>query len=187
MTQPPNHDETARQARLVDQAASMHSALRDRASSSTTAITVVLLCASVFSIAFAFAGDLQHVTLLGMTAARSTWLGILAVLTFCGTVADLVTDRRGVARKHDSAVRLLADLKNAYRSTNPGEPPLDRQVRLTAHYQAVMAELPPIPERRFNQLKAKHLRKVEISRILSANPGMTERQARADLRRRIPR
>ncbi len=182
---PPPEDEITRQDRLVDQLMSMHSALRDRASSSTTTITVVLLCASVFSIGFAFAGDLAHVTLLGMTAARSTWLGILAVLTFCGILADLVADRRSVARKHDGAVRLLADLKSAYRVVDPGEPPLDRRARLGARYQAVMAELPPIPERRFNQLKAKHLQKVEISRILSANPGMFKRQARANLQQRF--
>lgn len=184
MTRPPE-DEITRQTRLVDQLTTMHSALRDRASSSTTTITVVLLSASVFSIGFAFAGDLAHVTLLGMTAARSTWLGILAVFTFCGTVADLVTDRRGIARKHDRAVRLLADLKSEYRLVDPGEPPTDRQARLGARYQAVMAELPPIPERRFNKLKSEHLRKVEISKILSANPGVSQRQARAKLRQRF--
>jgi len=109
-------------------------------------------------------------------AGQHQWKSTLAVLTFCGTVADLVADRRGVARRHDSAVRLLADLKSAYRLTTPGESPLDRQARLTARYQAVMAELPPIPEHRFNPLKAKHLRKIEISKILSANPGMSEWQ-----------
>lgn len=188
MTAPPDADADAdparREARLVDQAASMHAALRDRAALATTVITVVLLSAAVFSIAFAFAGDIKHVTLLGVTAARSTWLGVLAVLTLCGTVADLVTDRRDAARRHDGAVRLLAGLKADYRFSDPAETAADRQTHLTDRYQAVMAQLPPVPERQFNKLKAKHLRKVEISKILSANPGMTERQARANLRRR---
>lgn len=163
----------------------MHAVLRDRASRATTVVTVVLLSAAVFSVAFAFAGGVQHVTLLGVTAARSTWLGALAVLTVCGTVADLATDRRAAVRRYGEAVRLLADLKAAQRLPDPTETVAEREVRLTARYQEVMAELPPVPEHQFNKLKARHLRKVEVSKLLSASPGMTVRQARANLRRRL--
>lgn len=179
-------DPAVREARLVDQATSMHAALRDRAAAVTTVTTVVLLSASVFGVAFAFAGDLAHVDLLGVTAARSTWLGVLSVLTFVGTLAELVTDRRGTARRHDAAVRLLADLKADYRNVDPAEAPAARGARLTGRYQAVTAQLPPVPERLFNKLKARHLLKVEVSRTLGANPGMSERQARAQVRRGLP-
>lgn len=185
MTDPADPDPSRREAKLVDQAASMHAALRDRASATTTVVTVVLLSSAVFSIAFAFAGDLKHVSFLGVTAARSTWLGTLAVLTLCGTVTDLVTDRRAGARRHDNAVRLLADLKAEYRRVDPAETPADRESRLTGRYQSVMAQLPPVPERQFNRLKARHLRKVEVSKILSNNPGMSERQALANLKARL--
>ena len=185
MTDPAQGEESLRQARLVDQAASMHAALRDRATHATTSITVVLLSASIFSVAFAFAGNDPEVELLGITASRATWLGVLAILTVCGSTADLVSDRRGAARVHDGAVRLLADLKSAYRSLDPAEAPAAREIRLTSRYQDVMAQLPPIPERRFNQLKARHLRKIEISRILSENPGLALWQARRRLNQRL--
>jgi hypothetical protein len=163
----------------------MHSLLRDRAARTTTWITVTLLGASVFSIAFAFAGDIHDVEILGVSAARSTWLGVLAILTFVGTLIDLVTDHRAVARSHESAVRLLADLKADYRQTDPSETPPARAARLTSRYQSVMAQIPPIPEKAFNKLKSAHLRKVEISKILSANPGMKARAAEAALDRRL--
>lgn len=165
----------------------MHATLRDRAARVATVITVTLLCASAIGTALAFAGNDTAVRLLGVQATKSTWLGVLSVGVFCGTLAELVTDRRGVARRHDAAVRLLADLKSEYRQAAPDEDGncTAAQTRLTERYDHVMVAIPPIPEARFNDLKARHLRKVETSRLLSAHPGLTARQARRRLKQRL--
>lgn len=183
----PVPDEVTRQQRLVDQALSIHAALRDRANRVATITTVTLLCASAIGTALAFAGDDTPLQLLGLQATTSTWLGAFSVVVFCGTLSELVTDRRGTARRHDAAVRLLADLKSEYRSAAPdGDASwTTAQGRLRERYDHVMGLVPPIPEARFAGLKARHLRKVELSKLLSAHPGLTVRRARRRLDRRL--
>ncbi len=181
----PVPDRVLRQRRLVDQAMSMHAALRDRAAQTSTTITVVLLCASAAGTAFAFAGDNQAVQLLGLQASRSTWLGVLSVVVFCGTLVELVTDRRGAARRHDAAVRLLSDLMSAHREAPVDGDWAEVQARLTERYDQVTDRIPPIPESRFNKLKSQHLRKVEISKLLSEHPGITVKQAQRLLKQRL--
>lgn len=164
-------DEFKRQRRLVDQMTSMHSMLRDRYRRQATAMTSTILILSVVAVAFAFAPSEPTLVLMGLAAQRSTWLGWFAVVVFCLTLVDLVVDWRGRAGQHDDAVRQLGSLKKEYRT---GPLPGQTQAtvaRLSEAYESVMSGLPPIPERRFNALKARHLRKVEVSRYLSAHPG----------------
>jgi hypothetical protein len=97
-------------------------------------------------------------------------------------LADLILDLRGKARERDSAVRALAALKAEYRSADLADP--DDAARLAARYAAVTDAVPPIPERRFLALKAAHLRKVELSKIVSATPGIRTVRARWILWRR---
>jgi hypothetical protein len=175
-------EEIDRQRRLIDQMSTMHSVLRDRYRVQSTVLTCVVLVGSVVAIAFAFAGGSTRVTILGLTANRSTWLGWFAVLAFSLTLVDLVLDRRGAARRHSDAVRQLAAIKSEYRIPPPPGQEIAERDRRSERYQAVMDALPPIPERQFNRLKARHLRKVAISKHLSANPGMSARQARRALR-----
>lgn len=183
----PLPNELLRQRQLVDQTASMHAALRDRASMISTTITLVLLCGGAISAALAFAGTDTALELVGVSLTRSVWLGIFSVVVFIGTLVELVMDHRGVARQHGSAVRLLADLKSAYRRAEPGSEGdwSPAMVALTTRYDDVMTQIPTIPEARFNALKARHLRKVEISKLLSDTPGLSERQARRRLQVRL--
>lgn len=174
-----------RQMRLVDQALSMHSTLRDRAARTSMIITVTLLCASVVSTAFAFAGTDSEVTLFGLEASRSTWLGVLSVALFCGTLAELVMDRRGAARSHEGAVRLLFDLKSDYRQVDATGHWPTAQARLADRYDQVMEHIPPIPESAFNKLKARHLTKIEVSKLLSEHPGISVKQAQRLLQQRL--
>lgn len=179
-------DEIARQRRLVDQMSTMHSLLRDRARREGTVLLCVVLIASVVAVAFAFAGGGQRVELLGVKAARSTWLGWLAVVTFSLTLIDLVLDRRGAAGRHDDAVRQLSMLKSEYRRPPARDEAIHESERLSERYQTVMDALPAVPESRFIPLKAKHLEKVEVSRYLSAHPGMSARKARRVVHQRPP-
>lgn len=179
----PAHDETQRQRGVVDLMASAHAALRDSYRRRATTMTCTLLALSVVATAFAFAAGDTEVTLLGVTLDRSTWLGWFAVVTFTLTLADLVLDWRGSARRHEEAVRQLAGLKAEYRNLVPAGAEAAAGDRLTERYQAVMDTIPEIPERRFLALKAAHLRKSELSQALSKNPGSTLRQARRALKK----
>lgn len=176
-------DELARQRRLVDQSASMQATLRDWDRALGTALVCLVLIASVIALAFAFAGGGKPVTLLGIRATRATWLGWLAIGTFALALVELVLDLRGAARRRADAVKVLADLKSGYRAL-PGAATDTDRARLSAQYGEVMSSVPEIPNVLFNRLKAAHLRKVEISKIISASPGVTFRAARRQLRRR---
>ncbi|WP_433500415.1 hypothetical protein ACQP1K_09055 [Sphaerimonospora sp. CA-214678] len=176
--------EIKRQRRLVDQMATAHSLLRDQYRRRATSSTCVLLVASVVATAFAFAAGDTEVTIIMMTADRSVFLGWFAVLTFSLTLIDLVLDWRGSARSHEDAVRQLSALKAEYRTPPAeGEELLERE-HLSQRYQTVMEALPPIPAAKFAQLKARHLKMIEVSRILSERPGISVRKARRELRKR---
>ena len=147
-------------------------------------MTCSILAASTIGIAFAFAANGGPVTVLGLTADRTTWLGWLAVATFVVTLVDLILDMRGAARQRQDAVDQLAELKTTYyASIDLADEPLALD-RLSERYRATMGAVPAIPERLFNSLKAKHLFKVEVSRQLSDHPGMTHGQAKRAVRNR---
>jgi hypothetical protein len=177
--------EINRQRRLVDQTASMQSALRDWDRALGTSLVCVVLITALIGVAFAFAGSGQIVSIFGLHAQRTTWLGWLAVFTFALTLLQLVLDPGGAGRRRAQAVQALAMLKGEYRTTVPVGQAQDSAKRLSQQYEAVMTSVPEIPDPLFNRLKAAHLRKVEISKILSSQPGLRPRQARRVLNKRL--
>jgi hypothetical protein len=177
-------EELRRQRRLVDQGLTMQSRLRDRDRVVGTSLLCAILVLSVIGVAFAFAGPDHAVTLDGLTAARSTWLGWLAVGTLALVLIELVVDRRGAAQRRSGAVRVLASLKAEYRVPPAAGDEVATAARMSERYSQAMETIPAVPERSFNRLKAAHLRKVEISKLLSEHPGMSQRQARAVVVRR---
>jgi len=162
-------DELRRQRRLVDQGLTMQG------------IGTVLLCAilvlSVIGTAFAFAGPEHLVTIAGLSAAKATWLGWISVGTFALVLVELVLDRRGAAQRHADAVRVLGALKAEYRVLPAAGEEVATAARMSERYAQAMESIPAVPERAFNRLKAAHLRKVEISKLLSEHPGMSPRRA----------
>jgi|SRR5215469_14303247 len=177
--------EINRQRRLVNQTASMQSTLRDWDRAFGTALVCVVLVTALIGVAFAFAGNGQTVTILGIHAARATWLGWLAVFTFTVTLLELVLDPRGASRRRAQAVQDLGALKGEYRAAAPGGQAQQTPAQLSKHYEAVMGSIPEVPDLLFNRLKAAHLRKVEISKILSEKPGISLRKARRILKKRL--
>jgi hypothetical protein len=178
-------EEINRQGRLVDQIASMQSALRDWDRAFGTGLVCLVLIASLIGVAFAFSGGDQTVAIFGVRAHRVTWLGWLAVVTFALTLIQLVLDPRGAGRGRAQAVDALATLKGEYRTPAAAGQAETTAERLSQRYDAVMGSIPEIPNLLFNSLKAAHLRKVEISKILSNQPGLGFWRARRTLKRRL--
>jgi hypothetical protein len=167
-----------RQERLADQMLTMQARLRDRDRVVGTLIVCTVLIASLVGVAFAFAGSGRVLTLLGVTASRPTWLGWLAVGTAALTLVELVVDRRGAAQRRADAIRVLGVLKAEYRVPPTAGKEVAEAARLSERYAQAMEAIPAVPDRLFNRLKAAHLRKVEVSRHLSENPGMSYWRAR---------
>ena len=182
----PSKEVMENEARLVDQAISMHASLRDWYGTLGTGLVVTVLVLSVIGLAFAFAGGEESVELLGLTARRTTWLGWLAIVTFSLTLVELVLNPRGAARRRGEAVGALVALKNEYRDARSDALNADVHALLSQRYREVTGRVPEIPNILFNPLKSAHLRKVEISRVLSEHPGMGALRARRIVRQRLP-
>lgn len=178
-------EEIDRQRRLVDQLTSMQSALRDWDRAFGTVLVCLVLIATLIGVAFAFSGGGQIIAILGLHAQRVTWLGWLAVFTFALTLIQLVVDPRGAGRRRAQAVDALATLKGEYRTSASAGHAQETAERLSQRYDAVMASMPEVPNLLFNRLKAAHLHKVEISKILSGQPGLKFRKARRTLKKRL--
>ncbi len=164
--------EFRRQRRVVDQALTMHAVLRDRYHRKANVVTLAILGSSVAGLSFAFVPGEAEVSLLGATALRSTWLGLLAAVIFFLSLVELKIDWRGLAWAHGDAARQLGELKAAYRRV--GDWTLAAQadlIALSRHYGEVFARIQEIPDRKFAALKQLHVKKVALSKAIDAAPG----------------
>lgn len=174
--------EIQRQQRVINQMTTMHSLLSERYRFRGKVLEVVLILLSVGGATMAFASGTDVVSILGVDAQRTTWLGWLALAVVLVVLIELVFNLSEKGESHADAVRRLAALMSEYRVSTVSDADTRELERLTSLYQFVMDGLPPIPERQFNRLKAAHLQKVAISRYLSAHPGTSERRARRAVR-----
>lgn len=165
-----------RRMRLIDQQLTMHSLLRDRYAHRSLVLQLVILVGSVVGLTVAASDGSNPIRLLGINASLQTWIAVLSATTFVLTLVDILTDWKQRAWRHEDSANRLAQLKATYgRATvDEGRATL-LGVDLAATYDATLAALPTtIPDRAFNRLKARHLRKVAVSRALSASPGKSE-------------
>ena len=165
-----SRDEAERQYRLVDQQLTMHSVLRDRYGRLAMVVNCGLLTASIVLCGFVFAPN-DVFSALGVNP--EIWplgLRISSIIILALSVVELKVDWNGTAREHERAVERLADLKGQYRGALDSEPAQEEYEELDAQYARVMDALPPIPEAKFNKLKAKHVFKIELSKAISEHP-----------------
>ncbi len=159
--------ETARQYRLTKQMASMHAALRDRyrrlevLSGSALIVVSVLFTVTAFS-----GGELFSLFDLSVQQGRSVLAGG-SVVAFTFSLIVLLFDWPGKKARHGEACRRWAGLASEYRTRRDQEKGWDAVSRnqLAALYREVGSSTPAIPEDLFARLKARHLRKVALSRI----------------------
>jgi len=188
----PGWDEFARQRRVMDQMLSQHARLRDRYRRRRLFLVLTTMALGLIGAGFAFATNDVKVTILGVTAGRDKWLGGLSLVVLLLGVVDLATSWDVSAHAHHEATLRLARLKGQFRDvyarSSPGAAPPEE---LATGYAETMDLLPAIPDRAFNPLKAAHLRKVEVSKRLSAAPGslsalVTVQLITHNMRRRRP-
>jgi hypothetical protein len=100
-------------------------------------------------------------------------LGLASILAFLASLVGLRVDWKGRAANHrEAALRLsaiLAEFRN-YRLAD-GTWAQSKIDDLRSSYWEVMNNIATIPEKHFLKLKAIHIRKMEISRMLDRSPG----------------
>lgn len=165
--------ELARKFRVLNQTLSMHSALRDRYADRALLLDVLLLTCSVMFCATAFATDaaLSH---FGLSPDQVRYLlRIFSVIAFALSILSLRFDWKGKSAMHrDAASKMSRALAQFRKFRMPdGSWAEERSAELDAAYSEAMQNSTPIPDKAFVKLKALHLRKVELSKMLDSNPG----------------
>ncbi len=164
--------ENERQYESINQLLSMHSSLRDKYKSRAFWLNTAQIGISLVLCVFAFVGD-DVLSLLGYHPPMARFvLGFSAVIALLLSITEFRVDWTAMGARHVEAVESLGELKAKYRKTyNESEgTDLKKNSRLTNQYNTTMANLPPIPERYFIQLKVDHQYKRILSRRLSQNP-----------------
>src|SRR5260370_5256007 len=165
--------DTSRQFRVLDQTLSMHTVLRDRYGRRALVVDALLLACSVGFCAAAFASD-QVLALLGRSPEHVRYLlGAFSVAAFMVSVVSLTADWKGKAASHRVAAAKVSGAIASFRKRQADDgtwlPACSTE--LDGVYWEAMHNSVPIPENAFVRLKARHLRKVELSKMLSSNPG----------------
>lgn len=168
----PTADEFRRKRRVLDQTITGHAFLRDLYERRALLLTLLILALSIAATATAFLGGEAPVTIAGIRARTQVWVGVLTGLIFFLSLVDLRVDWRQRAGAHDEAVRRLGRVKAIFRGVTIVDERVDATgVDLDFEYESAMDQVPPIPEKWFLRAKAKHLRKVAASQLLSSHPG----------------
>ena len=164
--------ENERQYELIDQLLSMHSSLHDKYERRALLLNTALIGISLILAVFAFIEDEVLKSLGYRPPIARLFFGFSAVIILILSITEFKVDWRAMGAKHAEAVRHLAELKGRYRRTFNESAGNDskKNSRLTTEYQKTMAILSPIPDRRFNQLKANHQSKRILSQRISQNP-----------------
>ncbi len=165
--------EVDRQYWVLRQTLSMHSMLRDEFSWKAKASEILLLACSVVFCATIFASDDLY-TFFGLVPSISrVILSIASVMAFVLSLMLMVVDFKGQAALHRQAVERWSEVLAKYRKhrNDDGMWPEEVRAELDNAYWEADRNSVKIPERRFNRLKSRHLRKVAVSELKSSYPG----------------
>lgn len=169
----PSAEETTRQYRVARQTLAMHSYLRDRHARVGFAIELLLLVFSAITSCTTFAGDGFFRSLHVSPDAGRLVLGIASTVAFAGSLVLLLMDPRGKAATHRDAASKWSEVVLQFRRLRgeDGAWPTDAASALADAYAQVCETTCPIPDAKFNHLKSRYIRKVEVSQLLERHPG----------------
>ncbi len=166
-------DELKRQSKVVDMMLTMHSILASRYQRRAQALEISLLVSSIVLVAFTFV-DASFLKYLSLTAEASRIIiGVFSILIFVLSIVSLVVNWKGKATEHENAFGALLPLKSEWREILTADEYYDERAALEFSRKSalIMSTLIPIPDAQFNRLKARHQKKVMLSKLISAHPG----------------
>ena len=174
-----------RQYRVIDQMMTMHAVLRDRYGRRATCLSSGLLASAVAMNAFIFSSDdvLARV-FVGQPSSARIAMGIVSVILLVLAIVGFRVDWAARGRSHAHAVERLGRLKASFRDAYDPErgPELETARALSKEFVRTMEDLPPIPEKAFNSLKACHLYKRLLSTEVAKHEGVPVLLLQAHLR-----
>lgn len=160
-----------------------HSILARQYQFKAKALEILLAAASTVLVTLTFA-DAGVLAFFGMSAeAGRIVLGVCSILVFFLSIVSLIVDWEGKAGKHKEAFDMLVRQKAEWRDMLTNYDTYDPRGRaeFSKRSSLVLGNLIPIPDAKFNYLKARHHRKVLLSKTISANPGVSHLALRCRL------
>jgi len=164
--------EVERQYRVLRQRLSMHAILREEFALKAKAAKILLLGCSAVLCATTFSSDDLYITLGVSPILGRIVLGIASLGTFILSLSLLVLDWDGQAASHTYAIKHLGKVLQGFRESRDEAGGWNKDVRavLSETYWRADRIIVKIPDRRFNELKARYLRKVAISEMKDSYP-----------------
>ncbi len=151
----------------------MHAMLRDRYATWALTIDLLLLACAVVFCATTFVRD-DVLSYIGFSAKGVRYiLGVASIIAFFASLVALRVDWKGKSSRHKDAVDRLSRVLSLFRQYRQEDDtwPENRGDELHQSYWEAMNNVAAIPEKSFVRLKARHLRKVEISKMSDVAPG----------------
>ena len=165
--------ELDREFRVLNQTLSIHTLLRDKYNGLALILDLSLLACSVIFCATTFAGDDFYSKIGLLPETGRLVLGIASILAFSCSIISLRVNWKGKGANHSEAVKKLSDVAAQFRKEQHENGAWTEGIEENLHndYWNAMNNIVEIPANKFNKLKAKHLKKVEISKMISSSPG----------------
>lgn len=161
---------------------SMHSTLRDRLRRKALILDLIGLVGAILIVV----GTVADPTLAGALSISSATLDVvvaaLGMAIFAASLIALRVDWVEAAHRHAEAARILSELKSQGRLIAAGGASREECSHFLKIADARLSALTPIPDSAFVALKAVHLQKVRLSRLLDQRPGTILWVARLRLR-----
>lgn len=164
--------EGERALRVADMLVTGYSILRDRYGRLAVGLDIIILFSSAWITVLSLADQKYTKVLTTGEFAPAELIGLVAVLTFILSIFQLRVNWKQLSDRYAQAASSYVTAKHLLRQAlneDAGEAAgLQDAIRF---YSQIGRDHIPIPDRKFNALKRRHLIKVFVSKELSENPG----------------
>lgn len=168
-----DREELKQQAKVVDMMLTMHSILADRYHRRAQILDISLVAVSTILVALTFLDPRILIHLNIQPESARILIGLCSILVFLLSIIALIVDWKGKARQHREAFNTFIPLKFEWRDLLTSYEEYDDRYKAEFSRKSalILGNLVPIPDSQFNRLKARHHRKVMLSKMISAHPG----------------
>jgi hypothetical protein len=167
--------EFERQKRVINMMITAHSSLRDRYLYISRLIDIMLIVVSVCLNAVVFVEDSFYRSFFEKPESVKLFLGIVSVTVFALSMIGILLNTKQKSENHKQAAIQLSILLHESRIIDDIADGVERNGKVSIFFQKynqINSMIASIPNRDFNRLKSKHLRKVELSKFISQNAGL---------------
>ena len=167
--------EFKKQAKVIDMMITMHSILAHRHARWSKILDFGIFAFSIILVSFTFLDPaVLSYSHIKPEVARIV-IGLSSILIFLMSILSLIVDWKGKAVRHSDGFQKLVELKTKWKNvlTNFEEIEKKDLREFINKSSLIVSQLIPIPDTCFNKLKSHHLKKIELSKMISKHPGST--------------